>query len=275
MTISPSKLVLKYAPWSYSKAEMAQQCPYKFYLTYIEKRKRKPNEDALVGQAVHQILEFMISDRSWKLSREAALEKYEKLPASAIDRIDAMESNVLAFIQKLRRYKQKHNIHSTWIEKKLATDLEGNPVQFFDNSKAFFRGIVDLAMFPNNTNHVILLDHKTGKQRHLRYHETQFDCYLLLMKAKLQNLEYGRVGIHWAKWAKVEFSKQGRDITKIQPYIERLIDWLNLKATNLENLKETRQGPLCNWCDFKETCPEYNARSKIDNACNQNSKEEG
>ncbi|RKY27941.1 MAG: hypothetical protein DRP83_01570 [Planctomycetota bacterium] len=274
MSIKPSKFVLEHAPWSYSKAETAAQCPYRFFLTYVEKRKRgTPNADALVGQAVHTILEFMISGRNWNLAYEAAREKYADMTSNEIDRVEEMRFAAENFIGKLGRYQDRHNIQDTWIERKLGVTLEGKPTKFFGD-KVFFRGVVDLALFPKDRGHVIVLDHKTGKRRSLHYYEKQFDCYLLLIKAALKTLTRGRVGIHWAKEDYIELSKKSRDIADIQPFQEQLIKWLNKSVEKTaDNFKQTRRGPLCPWCDHQSVCPEFSQGSDTDNACGK--EEEG
>jgi len=271
MTIEPSQFVLDHGPWSYSKAESASQCPLRFYYTYIEKRaKGRPNADALVGQAVHKILEFMISGREWNLARDAALESYD-LTTNELDRVADMRFSAENFIQKLTRYQERHNIQDTWIERKMGITLEGKPTKFFA-SDVFFRGVVDLALFPKDKGHVIVLDHKTGKRRNLKYYERQFDCYLLLVKATLGRINQGRVGIHWAKEDLIELSKQPRNLTEIQPYQEQLIEWLNASVQAAsENLETAKPGPLCPWCEHQSTCPEFGQGSDADNACGKES----
>lgn len=271
MTIEPSQFVLDHAPWSYSKAEAASQCPHRFYLTYVEKRKKgRPNADALVGQAVHTILEFMISGRSWNLAHDAALEKYD-LTTNEIDRVEEMKFSAMNFMDKLTKYQERHNIQDTWIERKMGVTLEGAPTKFFA-SDVFFRGVVDLALFPKDRGHVIVLDHKTGKRRSLKYYERQFDCYLLLVKATLERITQGRVGIHWAKENLIELSKTPRNLSDIQPHQEQLIGWLNKSVQSAaDNLEMVKPGPLCPWCEHQATCPAFNQGSDADNACGKES----
>jgi hypothetical protein len=143
MNAEPSDFIKEYAPWSYSKIDTLKQCPWRFYQTYVVKEKRgRPNSDALVGQAIHTILEYMISGRNWKVAYDGALEKYD-LTTPEICRVDDVELNAKNFIKKLDEYKKKHQIGESWVERKLAVDIEGNAEKFF-GPRVFFRGVVDL-----------------------------------------------------------------------------------------------------------------------------------
>ena len=223
----------------------------------------KSNPDALVGKAVHTILEFMLTGRNWETAHGAAADKHA-LASDELERVADFRVPVHEFMDKFTRYKERHDIsNDIWIEKKLAVDIEGKPVKFFD-SRAFFRGIVDLAMFPRKQKHIIILDHKTGKHRALRYHHNQFNSYLILTKAAVPDLVQSSTGIHWAKSATVELNKTPYDVQDIQPYFEQLISWLNDCTQSTVNFGETKRGPLCPWCDYRGSCPAFDQGSVIE-----------
>jgi putative RecB family exonuclease len=257
---------MEYAPWSHSKAETASQCPRKFYLTYVQKVKTgKSNSDALVGKAVHTILEFMLAGRNWEVAYGAAVDKHA-LTTDELERVEDFKVPVHEFMAKLARYKERHDIgNDIWIEKKLAVNLDGNPVKFFDSS-AFFRGIVDLAMFPRKQKHIVILDHKTGKHRALRHYRQQFNSYLILTKAAVPDLVQSSTGIHWAKSATVEVDPTSYDVQTIEPYFEQLISWLNDCTQSTVNFGETKRGPLCPWCDYQDSCPAFDQGSIAEHA---------
>lgn len=48
---------LRKKKWSFSSVKLFEQCPYAFYLKYVEGQAEKPNAFAMVGSLVHSILE--------------------------------------------------------------------------------------------------------------------------------------------------------------------------------------------------------------------------
>lgn len=48
---------LREKKWSFSSVKLFEQCPYAFYLKYVEGQVEKPNAFAMVGSLVHSILE--------------------------------------------------------------------------------------------------------------------------------------------------------------------------------------------------------------------------
>ncbi len=48
---------LREKKWSFSSVKLFEQCPYAFYLKYVEGQTEKPNAFAMVGSLVHSILE--------------------------------------------------------------------------------------------------------------------------------------------------------------------------------------------------------------------------
>lgn len=211
---------------------------------------------------MHKILEYMISGRNWSLSLEAAKDSYT-LTSVEFERIESYRMAACNFIDRLGRYKDRHSIKEVWVEKKMGVNLWGKAVPFFDKS-VFFRGIVDLAMFPHEQNYAIVLDHKTGKQRSLKHYEQQFDGYMLLVKAAVPTLAAGKIGIHWVKEDRVELSKLDRNLEDVQPYREQLVGWLNEITANIADFEKTKRSPLCPWCDHQSVCPEFREGSAED-----------
>jgi len=112
-------------------------------------------------------------------------------------------------------------------------------------------------MFSYNWRHAIILDHKTGKTRALKYYRAQFNCYLVLIKAAVPSLIQGNTGIHWVKNATIEIEKNSHDIQNMQPSYDQLIQWLNDCTQSTVNFGDTNPGPLCPWCDYQDGCPSF------------------
>lgn len=262
MSIEPNAVVRQYAPWSTSKADTIRNCPLKFKYQYIDKVRGliSPKAgDAIVGKAVHKLLEYAIS-----LNRPAAqfvgnVMSEFSLEGENADRFLAHMPATESLIVRLENYRQKR-----WgspipkIEQKLAVNLEGKSVAFFDDSKAFFRGVIDLSYRIPGKPHVVLLDHKTGKDRGIGYYKSQFDGYMWLIKGFYPELEGVQIAVNFLQADKTEFSPftYVRDAGEL---CDHVVAFLNKATAKVENLEAARPGPLCPWCDFHSICPVHAA----------------
>ena len=49
--------------WSFSRLHAWEQCPYAFYLKYIEKREGESNYYASNGKCMHEVFEAILTDK--------------------------------------------------------------------------------------------------------------------------------------------------------------------------------------------------------------------
>ena len=264
--MTPNAFVLAHTPWSVSKANTARECPKKFKYQYIEKVKmpRTKAYEASTGQIVHRALEIALGGAGITRSFEVALSQVrDPLSTEEIEDVMSYRSAVQLFLTKFTAYKNKYGGATPVMEQKLAVDFDGNAVPFFDNNKAFLRGVIDMSMLFTGTNRALILDHKTGKQKDLAYYRDQFDMYLLLLKAANPALEEVKLGISFLKVNKIEFIKEMSDVRNITPVRDRLIRFLNDSTRDMHDLDRTRRGPLCSWCEYQTVCPAFTG-GKID-----------
>lgn len=253
----PSDFVLEHAPWSVSKAKAAAECPKRFWFSYILKKKAdKVNADALVGQAVHKAVEYMLVGYPASKAFDAVLAEFE-LTSNELDRVMNFQVAAQNFLDKFRRYTERHNAQKPMIEMKLAVDIDGKPVDFFNNKRGFLRGVLDLSCLFRGTPHGLVLDHKTGKEHDLRYFQTQFDSYIWLLKAAYPELTGIQVGINFLKADVVRFGKM-YDVTSADLIRDRMINYLNEATREAEKSFETTHiTKLCAWCDHISYCPAH------------------
>jgi len=254
--IKPTTFVREYAPWSYSKASVAKQCPYKFHLQYKKKTKTYPNADALVGQAVHKALEYAMTGRPVSPCFEIAIKEDDRLTTNEIERIEGFIPSAKKFIKRFDAYRKKYPSYDPKLEQRFSVGFDGEPKTFFDNS-GLLRGVIDVYMLFRKRPDALILDHKTGKERDLKFFSDQFDIYTLLLKAKEPNLERVRVGLNFLKTDSIVLGSL-QDVRDIQPVIDRVVSFLNdcTKETHKSSL--VKQGPLCNWCDYQQQhCPAF------------------
>jgi hypothetical protein len=254
--VKPTEFVREHAPWSYSKASVASQCPFKFKLQYIDKKKTYPSADAIVGQAVHKALEYALTNRPVKACFEIAITEDERLTSNEIERIEGFIPSAQKFIRRFNAYRTKYPAYEPKLEQRFGVGFDGKLAKFFDNT-SLLRGVVDVYMLFKKNPDCLILDHKTGKAHDLKYFTDQFNIYTLLLKAKEPNLERVRVGLNFLKTDEIVLGKL-QDVRDIQPVMDKVVNFLNASTKETHKSQLVKQGPLCKWCDYQqEYCPAF------------------
>ncbi len=258
-TVKPTEFVKEHAPWSISKAEVAKQCPHRFNLQYIEKKRMglPPSREALIGTAVHSALEYALGGKLSvnKCFKIAIVE--HKLTTKEIEEVRGLQPAVENFLRKFGSYRKRHGTTPPIIEQKLAVDFEGNPVRFWDNNRGLIRGVIDMSVRFNGRPHALILDHKSGKAHDLKYYTNQFRAYALFLRASIPELTHIKLGINFIRADRVEFQEGMMDVRDIQPMFEQVLTFLNEATQDAHKHTMVRPGPLCNWCDYKGICPAH------------------
>jgi hypothetical protein len=159
-------------------------------------------------------------------------------------------------MNKFEKYCKRHVVKKPMIELRLAVDLDGNPVKFFDNKRGFLRGVLDLSCLFQGTTNGLVLDHKTGKEHNLKYFQAQFNSYVWLLKASYPELTGIQVGINFLKTDVVRFG-QMYDVKSTDSIRNCMINYLNQATQDTANFEKTRVSKLCSWCDHKGYCPAH------------------
>lgn len=255
--IKPSELVTKYAPWSISKAGIISQCPKRFDFTYINKpegARAAPNTDALLGKAVHRAIEHALGGVPLMKSFNFAVREF-KLTTMEKEMAMGFVPNAQRFMERFARYRMKHDCAEPKLELKLGCTINGEPRKFFDKKgDLFLRGAVDLGMLFNGKPRALILDHKTGKRKDISEFGSQFDAYLLLMRAHFPELEEIIIGLNFLRDGEIDFKKGVQPVKDIEPILDRVMSYLNNATKDVTDLQTVRPGPLCDWCDFREIC---------------------
>jgi hypothetical protein len=123
--------------WSFSKLKSFETCPKQFYhLTVLKEYPQEETEAMLYGTAMHK-----------------AAEDYIKSDTPLDPRFDYVK-DALDELKEIRGVKL--------CEKKMGLTKELKPCGFYDK-KAWFRGIVDLAIIDTLAERAWVVDYKTGK----------------------------------------------------------------------------------------------------------------
>jgi putative RecB family exonuclease len=256
MTVEATPFVKKYAPWSASKADCAEQCPLKFRFSYVHKVERgRPGEEALVGTTVHRILELAMGGKSLEEAIDSAVND-PKVKILTVERqkIDALIPNVSTFIRRTQNFIEKQGGAEILLEGRLAASYDNKPRKFFDNS-SLFRGVVDIGLLFKSCPHIMVIDHKTGKNRGIEYYSWQFLTYTYMAKVVYPHLTHVIPCVHWVQdgYTDVGNIVPVPDVVELQ---DRIITHLN-RATReaAECLDVGKPSKLCGWCDFSAVCP--------------------
>lgn len=253
----PSKFLIEYKPWSYTKLQVAKRCPTQFYKKYVNKEKTtsRDSAEALVGKAVHKLIELLLRGYEWDLAYQK-VEVEHRLTSEEILRVKDFEPDVRNFLHGLKVHNKNTDIKTQKVELQYAIDTNCNPVKnFFDNS-SFFRGVIDLALFPEKDPVVIVLDHKTGKRKNISEFQEQLESYVILLKAHHPNLQHAKIGIHFLQTKEIDFMPW-KSIADIQPYWDSLIRYMNNLTVETHQFDTVRTNWWCNYCDYRTTCKGY------------------
>jgi len=256
--IESTELTRKYVGWSSSKADTAAQCAMRFNRQYVQKVREglpRKNSDALVGTAVHSIVEIVLAGRKVTGAMNSVL-RDSALTNDEVDRITAYAPNIEKFLKRYKIYTQKHACKIPLLEKKLGVTITGKATPYFGKD-LFLRGVLDLCLLFKDNKTAVIIDHKTGGTRDLSYYTKQFDSYVLLMKANYPELQKIKIGINFLKEGILPFSKGVIDVTDIEPLLNKVINNINSASANLTDLDKTTVSKLCNWCSYKHICPAH------------------
>ena len=261
--MEPSKLTKEHSAWSPSKTGTAEHCAYRFNCTYINKPegyKYRNNSDALVGIAIHKVLEMSLMGKQPAVAMRMVVAGNPEDPESPYtaeesDRIYDMLPNVDDFISKMRRYTTKHPCFPPLLERKFGVTTEGKNCRFFGDD-VFMRGVVDYALLFKDNTTALILDHKSGAATEdISKFELQFDTYKLLLKAKYPKLRRIKVGINFIRDGEIVMEKDNCNVVDIVPLRNKVIEAVNKASVNLVDLNVTNKGPLCKWCNYQFMCP--------------------
>jgi len=259
--VKPTSIVKEFAPWSISKADVAQQCPHRFHLQYVKKKKMDlpPGKEALIGKAVHSVLEYALKPYGRTAVDQCYLQaiKEHQLTTTEAEEAREFQPAVANFMRRFESYRKLHDISFPSIEQRLAVDFDGNPINFWNDEKGLLRGVIDLSAFFKNYPWALILDHKTGKEHDLKYFDKQFNAYALFLKATKPDLQHVKLGINFVRTDHVAFKKGMLDVRDVQPLFEQVLTFLNKATIDTHKHELVRPGPLCGWCDYRSICPAH------------------
>jgi hypothetical protein len=256
MTEFFSEIVLKYAPWSTSKAGTLERCPRNYVRQYIDKAEKGISaKTGKVGTAVHYVLERGLlndnCDEPFLLARlEEAANKDSLLQEDFLEATTFMVGCV-SFIERIRSFKLKHGVKQLLVENKLAMLSNFTPCDY-KSPNAFMRGIVDLSVLTND-NILLAFDHKTGKPKDISFHYSQMYTYAVLSEVN-SDIKGVQCIIHYVgepELSRMQVISRDKIQSELRPWMVKHLNSLTGRLEQVEaGIAPAIPSVLCSWCSY-------------------------
>ena len=137
--------------WSFSRLHAYEQCPYLFYLKYIEKRDGESNYYAENGSCMHEVFEALLSDEiTVDECPEFYNQRYDLIcETTKQSTMDSTYEKCIDYLCEIENI-DKDRYEVLGVELKLE----------FKICKYNFVGFVDLLLKDKKNNEILLIDHK-------------------------------------------------------------------------------------------------------------------
>ncbi len=210
---------------SFSKLNTFENCPRRFFHTYIEPLPQTDSYESAVGTRVHKSLEnYGRTKDTIHLTEESLRHK------RVVDNI-------------LRRSGDKYYEHQ------MAIAANKEPCAW-DATELWFRGIADVLVVDGNL--AFCLDYKTGKPKH---DQTQLTLLALLTFAHFPKVDEVKSGFLWLTYDDMTTTTYGkRHSDALWIALEQRIR-LAQEAVE-KNDFPCKPSKLCGWCPAKDFCEE-------------------
>ncbi|MBI4345342.1 MAG: PD-(D/E)XK nuclease family protein [Elusimicrobia bacterium] len=255
--------------FSPSSLESYRSCPLKFKYAYLDHLRRKPSTvEAVLGTSVHRALEevYLARMKGRVLPLEEAISVYELEWARAFQKeVRFIAGGNPADYHRLgreclERYWNDHHPFdadkTVGVERHVAFELPvADPA---GSDTAIVHGYIDRLSIGRDGVFEIH-DYKTSKSLP-PVADKEADWQLAIYDSAIRRLwpGLGEVRLVW------HFLRHGQKIVvtrrpEQQPVLDREVHDLILKiwADQGAGRFVYREGPLCDWCDFKEECPRW------------------
>jgi CRISPR/Cas system-associated exonuclease Cas4 (RecB family) len=251
-------------PWSKSKLDVATGCPLRFHLQYVEKAKgaRVERGEGRIGRAAHRALEVLLKGKDVSLNE--LLAQYatdEELTSVEEEELLCLRDQITAFIARFQKWMQRHNVSrpDLYIERRLAIRENFKKTRFWDNEGGMFRGVVDLMVRvpAHNGVNIVILDHKTGRSKDLKYHDDQMKAYAVMADANVAHVKSVRLAMHFLRHEEIKwFPPVTVDVIRSE-----YRPWLLAKIKSVEaevaarTTTDANPGWGCDYCSYQHQCP--------------------
>jgi RecB family exonuclease len=244
---------------SHSKMSAYVECPYYFYLTYIEKVPLdiKGNYHTALGNGIHKVLEDMYKTGNYTLKfmedhwdmvcHKGYIEKNgeEVKPLLLDDQYDFPKEDDKKMLyyhgRKLLREYYHKNKHSFGVNEIIATEL--NFKIAVGNGNVVLNGYIDrIDRRPDGK--IIVTDYKTGKEKNQTEVDEDFQLTLYAFAIrKLFGETEGGLCLHFIKSGNIVMSRRNKE------HFNKLLERVKFVKNGIANKQfEPKEGGQCRYC---------------------------
>lgn len=233
-----------------------QQCPLKYKFSRLDKLPSEPTEAQVLGSFVHEILEELFgydpNDRTLTVARAVARKLWSDKWNAEFDQLK-VKSSVNDFrwqswwcVENYFAMEDPTIFQPNGIEVKVDGIIGGAPVL----------GIVDRWHLEDNG--IVVSDYKTGKKPNAKYEwekKLQITMYCILLSEQT-GFDINRAELLYLKSARYATYEISNEL--IDTVTENVSEtWVQIGKMCESGVFDTKVGPLCNWCDYKNICPAW------------------
>lgn len=256
--------VLQHAPWSISKAGVIEKCSMQYAWKYGPKKIKELEvfQQATVGIAVHRVLEMALDGTPLKVAFQHAIDQ-GGLTTNEIDELKSFYDQIDRFVKKMVSFQKKHGVipQNRFIERKWAIKPDFTNTEFFDK-KGFFRGVVDFAML-TAVKDLIIIDHKSGKEKDIKEYEAQFKSYCLMALAKMPDIRGVQTAINFTLTDHLVWNPYIKAETIREEYQPWMVDYLTKSTAGLLESPKAVKGWYCKYCGYKSICTVFGGTGRV------------
>lgn len=256
--------VLKHAPWSISKAGTIEKCSTQFDYKYGPNKIKElvQYQQATVGVAVHKALEMALDGTMVKTAFRHAIDQCG-LTTNEAEEVMSFYDQVDRFVKKMLAFQKTHGVlpQNRYIERRWALKADFTKTDFFDKT-GFFRGVVDFGML-TAANDLVIIDHKSGKQKPLEEYAAQFKSYCLMALAMIPSLRGVQTAVNFVQTDQLVWNKYVTAEVITKEYRPWLVDYLTKSCAGLLKPPIAIKGWYCDYCGYKPICTAHGGTGSV------------
>lgn len=242
-----------------TKMGVIEKCNLQFDFGYGPGKRPKsdPSTSGRMGTAIHKAQELNLSGVPIKQAFLHAADEGE-LTSDEVEELETFHDQILRFTAKMVRFNAKHGVRpqNVMLEHRWGmTFPDLKKVDFFDNA-GFMRGGLDYAVITNK-NDMVIIDHKSGREKDLAYFETQLRIYALLALARFPTIRGVQTAINFTQTDNLVWNAHVKAATIREEYVPWLLEHMIKACQGLLEPVAPAQGWYCQWCEYKSVCPAF------------------